>query len=283
MLKDKIEKLFEGYGHHPLAREPRVGDTYRNELSGKIYRYTREEGTRVWLQEKDKRGREVKLHKVPRDGFEDDINLGNLELIDSEPVLGKGVETSDQATQDKRIAKMHKFTETTMHSSPMELYKEYVKQHKLQGSKEKLMTFTQWNNDRLNQWNPPIARYTRTFESKGSMKQMVESLFQMDWPIYSFKHGKLWDEDGNPAFDRTFTSATEAEKWLYDEDIRGTVKGADEWSDEMPPEMVKDAEEYHEYQMKNDPEYAADAIRRSKMTPQQVNMEDEDLPPGVGR
>lgn len=59
--------------------------------------------------------------------------------------------------------KIEKLFDTTMHSSPMELYKEYVKQHKLQGSKEKLMTFTQWDNDRRNQWNPPISKYPRSF------------------------------------------------------------------------------------------------------------------------
>ena len=107
MLKDRIDKLFEGYGHHPLAREPKVGDTYRNTYNGKIVRYTREDGTRVWLQEKTKSG-DGKLDKMGRDQFEDAINLGELELIDSEPVLGKGVETSRQATQDTRIANMRK-------------------------------------------------------------------------------------------------------------------------------------------------------------------------------
>jgi len=55
------------------------------------------------------------------------------------------------------------------------------------------------------------------------------------------------------------------------------------FDDEMPPEMASAAEEEDAWRMKNDPDYAKDAIRRSKMSPEQIDMEDEDLPPGVSR
>ncbi len=107
MLKDKIDKLFEDYWSHPLVREPVVGDTYKHTYTGQIFRYSRDEGDRVWLQWRDKKGNDAKLQKIGKRDFYDGVNLGDYELIDSEPILGKGVETSSQATQDARIAKMH--------------------------------------------------------------------------------------------------------------------------------------------------------------------------------
>lgn len=46
----------------------------------------------------------------------------------------------------------------------------------------------------------------------------------MLWPYYTFKNGKLYDEDGDVAFKKhTFATANDAQNWLYDSDIRGDV------------------------------------------------------------
>lgn len=46
----------------------------------------------------------------------------------------------------------------------------------------------------------------------------------MDWTYYTFEDGKLLDEEGFQEFDKTFLSADEAEQWLVDNDIRGSVR-----------------------------------------------------------
>ena len=61
------------------------------------------------------------------------------------------------------------------------------------------------------------------------------------------------------------------------------VEPVDGFEAEVPPEIAKAAEEEDAWRMKNDPDYARDAIRRSKMSPEQIDMEDSDLPPGIGR
>ena len=47
---------------------------------------------------------------------------------------------------------------------------------------------------------------------------------QFDWPYYTFNGAQLIDEDGAVAFSKIFNSASEAEQWLVDEDIRGSVQ-----------------------------------------------------------
>lgn len=117
---------------------------------------------------------------------------------------------------------------------------------------------------------------------KDKIEKLFESLFQMDWPYYEFREGYLYDEDGNRAFDKRFTDGSEAQQYLDDNDIRGDVRWADE-NDEIPREVSDASAEEHKYRMENDPDYAKDHMRRRKMSPEQINMEDEDLPPGVGR
>lgn len=47
----------------------------------------------------------------------------------------------------------------------------------------------------------------------------------MDWPYYTLENGKLVDEAGNIDFpEKTFNSAAEAEKFLEDNDYRGSVR-----------------------------------------------------------
>jgi len=46
-----------------------------------------------------------------------------------------------------------------------------------------------------------------------------------DWPYFYLKNGRLVDEDGDDGNKDwpSFPNATEAEKYLVDNDIRGTV------------------------------------------------------------
>jgi len=46
----------------------------------------------------------------------------------------------------------------------------------------------------------------------------------MNWNYYDFKNGFLYDEDGYKAFDKSFANGNEAENWLVEQDIRGTVR-----------------------------------------------------------
>lgn len=45
------------------------------------------------------------------------------------------------------------------------------------------------------------------------------------WSYYTFRDGRLYDEDGDLAFAGvTFASADDADGWLVDNDIRGSVR-----------------------------------------------------------
>ena len=44
------------------------------------------------------------------------------------------------------------------------------------------------------------------------------------WSYYTFRDGKLYDEDDNLAFDKTFADEKDAEQYLIDNDMRVTVK-----------------------------------------------------------
>jgi len=44
------------------------------------------------------------------------------------------------------------------------------------------------------------------------------------WPYYDLKGGYLYDEDGYKASEVKFSDAYEAEKWMEDNDVRGTIR-----------------------------------------------------------
>lgn len=47
----------------------------------------------------------------------------------------------------------------------------------------------------------------------------------MDWTYYTFRDGQLFDEDGDLAFaGLRFNSASDADGWLCDNDVRGSVR-----------------------------------------------------------
>lgn len=47
----------------------------------------------------------------------------------------------------------------------------------------------------------------------------------MNWTYYTFRDGRLYDEDGEVAFaGLTFESAADAEDWLVENDVRGSVR-----------------------------------------------------------
>jgi hypothetical protein len=46
-----------------------------------------------------------------------------------------------------------------------------------------------------------------------------------EWQYYEFRNGKLYDEDGYEVFsEQEFATAADAEAWLVENDIRGTVR-----------------------------------------------------------
>lgn len=47
----------------------------------------------------------------------------------------------------------------------------------------------------------------------------------MSWPYFELRaDGYLYDEDGTRQFDQVFFDSSEAEQWLEDQDIRGSVR-----------------------------------------------------------
>jgi len=66
--------------------------------------------------------------------------------------------------------------------------------------------------------------YEELNETSLSLKRLVKEA--EDWPYYDFKNGYLYSKDDpkNPAFKVKFNSSIEAEKWLEDNNERGTVR-----------------------------------------------------------